>query len=264
MYRVDASAQSHILSPKYVSKTPNSGDETVFVSEIPSQLTKLHLQDTGESQNLRNSAHWRNECWFISFCSAYFQNAICQDWYVMSQQDNTDSNRICSSGDETWQEAWPPNARQATLGRKQPDNEWVLDFISESDNKDFVTKKPKGKRACGGRRARASSARHKARTRARRARAGVARARASRALVGRARLVGGGAGVQCSTRGIARAGWGGVARAPVARAPPGARDRGGAHKNVGPPLLSDAVRVLRSDSAGGRGIAGVGGAKRGD
>ena len=212
-------------------------------------------------QNLRNSVHWRNECWFISFCSAYFQNAICQDWYVMSQQDNTDSNRICSSGDETWQEAWPPNARQATLGRKQPDNEWVLDFISESDNKDFVTKKPKGKRACGGRRARASSARHQARTRARRARACVARARASRALVGRARLVGGGAGVQCSTQGIARPRGG--RRACASRAAGRARP-GGAHKNVGPPLLSDAVRVIRSDSAGGRGIAGVGGAKRGD
>ena len=55
----------------------------------------------------------------------------------MSEQDNTDSNRICSSAHETWQEAWPPNARQATLGRKQPDSEWVLDFISDSDNKNF-------------------------------------------------------------------------------------------------------------------------------
>ena len=176
MYRVDASAQSHILSPKYVSKTPNSGDETVFVSEIPSQLTKLHLQDTGESQNLRNLAHWRNDCWFISFCSAYFQ-----DWYVMNEQDKTDSNRIFPSAHEAWQEAWPPNARQATLGRKQPDSEWVLDFISRSDNKDFVTKKPKGKRACGGRRERASSARHEARARGRRARAEASRARGRRA-----------------------------------------------------------------------------------
>ena len=36
---------------------------------------------------------------------------------------------------------------------KQPDNEWVLDFISDSDDDDFVTKKPKDKRALGGRRA---------------------------------------------------------------------------------------------------------------
>ena len=144
IYRVDASAQSHIFSPKYVSKTPTSGDEAVFVSEIPSQLTKLHLPGN------RRIAKSTKFCALEKRLLVHF---FLLRLFSMGEQDNTDSNRIFSSAHETWQEAWPPNARQATLGRKQLDTEWVLDFISDSDDDDFVTKKPNGKRARGRHRA---------------------------------------------------------------------------------------------------------------